>query len=145
MERDTPQDVASDVLAPIREALDLDGDAGPAAIVAAINVLKGDTSTNESIAGGTYPGATWEGEDLVLALRRPIKSGDEVIESLRFREPVAADMIAMDQHKPEETTARVLALVAKITRRSPAELKRLSIRDFNRAAEVAGFFLDSGR
>ena len=44
MERDTPQDVAPDVLAPIREALDLDADAGPAAIVNAINVLRGDMS-----------------------------------------------------------------------------------------------------
>lgn len=144
MERDTPQDVAPDVLAYIREALDLDADAGPAAIVNAINVLRGDTSTNDSIAGGTYPGASWEGEDLVLVLRRPIKSGDEVIDSLRFREPVAADMVAMDAHKPEETTARVLAFAAKLTRRSVVELKRLKLRDLHRVAEVARYFLDDG-
>lgn len=130
---------------PILDALHLDVDASIAEVVAAIGKLRGDTSAADALAGGTYPRASWSGDLIDLELEHPIASGAESIGRLSFRRACVGDLIAMESIPASSPIARSIAVVAKLTRRSPKEIEKLSIPDLDRATDIVDFFTRGSR
>lgn len=84
-------------------------------------------------------------EPIKIALHKPVKHGQRVIDELVFgREMVAEDMFGLPPSRRDMTMADFAAIAAKLTEMELPVIKLLSVRDFRRVTEVVGAFLMDG-
>jgi hypothetical protein len=89
----------------------------------------------------TRPDYLTEGADgsLTVQLLRPADIAGAKVPSLTMREPTVGDQLAVDKIK--STGEREVAWIANLCGVAPAELHKLTMRDYGRLQEALGDFL----
>ncbi len=76
-----------------------------------------------------------------VTLSKPIIIEGAKVTALVMREPTVNDQLIMDA-SAETPAAKEIALFANLTGQSPADIKKMTLRDFQRLQLGFAFFLD---
>lgn len=70
-----------------------------------------------------------------ISLNRPLEIDGAKVSTLRLREPTVGDQIAMDEYKGGDA-AKELFVLSNLTQIAPADLKKLTLKDYKKLQEA---------
>lgn len=80
-------------------------------------------------------------EQLTITLRKPVKMGDEMLETLELREPNAGEFKKFTKQAQSDPSAALVALIAMVSGVAPPIIDRIGVRDMNAAGEYLMAFM----
>jgi hypothetical protein len=80
-------------------------------------------------------------EQLTITLRKPIKLGDETVETLELREPTAGEFKKFAKLAPSDPSGALVALISMVSGHAPPIIDRIGVRDMNAAGEYLMAFI----
>lgn len=90
----------------------------------------------------TNPDWLQEGEGHAdITLSRPLALGAAKTTTIRMREPTVADQLAIDSIKGGDTQKEI-GFFANLCELAPADIQKLTLRDYKRLQTALGLFID---
>nr|DAR96785.1 MAG TPA: tail assembly chaperone protein [Caudoviricetes sp.] len=75
-----------------------------------------------------------------IELSRPIEIDGTKVTTLRMREPLVSDQLALDEMKGSDASKEVL-LAANLCEVTPDDIKRLTLRDYRKVQQAFSGFI----